>query len=155
MDLETLGLLGVFLAGAIPWFEAIAVVPAGILFGLNPLLTVIAGVTGNAVTIFIFAYGGHAIRSRLLARRVAKGLEGESPRFLKAQASFDRWGIYGLAILGPIIIGTQFVALIAVAAGLKPLKVSLIVTIGTTAWAGLIAILMVVFGFDQVGQAFA
>jgi hypothetical protein len=42
MNLEQLGLFGVFLAGAIPWFEAIAVVPAGILFGLDPVLTVIA-----------------------------------------------------------------------------------------------------------------
>jgi hypothetical protein len=37
LDIENLGLLGVFIAGAIPWMEAIAVVPAGILVGLNPV----------------------------------------------------------------------------------------------------------------------
>ena len=40
MNLEQLGLLGVFIGGAIPWFEAIAVVPAGIVLGLDPVLTV-------------------------------------------------------------------------------------------------------------------
>jgi len=34
IDIESLGLFGVFIAGAIPWMEAIAVVPAGILVGL-------------------------------------------------------------------------------------------------------------------------
>ncbi|MFM2020229.1 MAG: hypothetical protein RL718_810, partial [Actinomycetota bacterium] len=48
MNYEQLGLLGIFIAGAIPWMEAIAVVPAGILFGLDPVLTVIAAVAGNA-----------------------------------------------------------------------------------------------------------
>lgn len=41
MNLEQLGLFGVFLGGAIPWFEAIAVVPAGIILGLDPVLTVV------------------------------------------------------------------------------------------------------------------
>jgi hypothetical protein len=36
LDIENLGLIGVFIAGAIPWMEAIAVVPAGIIASLNP-----------------------------------------------------------------------------------------------------------------------
>jgi hypothetical protein len=36
MNLEQWGLFGIFLAGAIPWMEAIAVVPSGIVLGLNP-----------------------------------------------------------------------------------------------------------------------
>ena len=38
LDIKNLGLLGVFIAGAIPWMEAIAVVPAGILVGLDPIV---------------------------------------------------------------------------------------------------------------------
>ena len=44
LDIEHLGLLGVFIAGAIPWMEAIAVVPVGIVVGLNPIATLIAAV---------------------------------------------------------------------------------------------------------------
>jgi hypothetical protein len=148
VNLEQLGLLGVFLAGAIPWFEAIGVVPLGILVGLNPALTVVFAVTGNATTIFLFAFGAGAIRTRLLARRQAKNKEGESPRLIKAQQSFDRWGIYGLALMGPLVIGTQFAALVAVAAGVKPLKSSLVITAATLIWAGAIALVFGVFGFE-------
>ena len=148
MDLEQLGLFGVFLAGAIPWFEAIGVVPLGILVGLNPALTVLFAVVGNAITIFLFAYGAAAIRTWLLKRRQAKNKEGESPRLAKAQRSFDRWGIYGLALLGPLVFGTQSAALIAVAAGVRPLKTSIVITAATLMWASALALIFGIFGFE-------
>lgn len=58
MNLEQLGLFGVFIAGAIPWFEAIGVVPGGILIGFNPVATVIAAAAGNLITIVVFSYAG-------------------------------------------------------------------------------------------------
>jgi hypothetical protein len=146
MNLEQLGLFGVFLAGAIPWFEAIAVVPAGIIFGLDPVLTVIAAATGNIITIAVFAYGGGAIRKWIISRRVAKGKEPESPKFIKAQQAFDKYGIYGMAVLGPILIGTQFAATVAVAAGVKPLKVTVLISSAMVIWA--IAIAWVVVALD-------
>ncbi len=146
MNLEQLGLLGIFIAGAIPWFEAIAVVPAGIIFGLDPILTVAAAAIGNAITIFIFAYGGNSIRSWVMKRRVAKGKAAESPKYAKAQRAFDKYGIYGMAILGPILIGTQFAAAVSVAAGVKPLKVSILVSASMLIWATAIAVALVASG---------
>lgn len=150
MNLEQLGLFGVFMGGAIPWLEAIVVVPSGILIGLDPLPTVVFAVAGNAITIFLFAFGGSKIRSWMRKRRLAKGKTDESPRIAKAQRSFDRWGIYGLAILGPLVIGTQFAALVAVAGGVKPLKTSVIITTATILWAALIALTFVLAGFDGI-----
>ena len=147
MNLEQLGLFGVFLGGAIPWLEAIVVVPSGILIGLDPLPTLVFAVTGNAITIFLFAFGGSKIRSWMIKRRLSKGKTDESPRIVKAQRSFDRWGIYGLATLGPLVIGTQFAALVAVAGGVKPLKTSIVITAATVIWAGLIAGGFVFVGF--------
>ena len=146
MNLEQLGLFGIFLAGAIPWFEAIAVVPAGILVGLDPVLTVIAAATGNIITIAVFAYGGNSIRSWIIRRRLAKGKDAESPKLIKAQQAFDKYGIYGMAVLGPILIGTQFAAAASVAAGVKPLKVSILISASMVLWALSIAWLMVSFG---------
>jgi uncharacterized membrane protein len=146
LNLEQLGLFGVFLGGAIPWLEAIVVVPSGILIGLDPLPTLVFAVTGNAITIFLFAFGGSKIRSWMIKMRLSKGKTDESPRIAKAQRSFDRWGIYGLATLGPLVIGTQFAALVAVAGGVKPLKTSIVITAATVIWAGLIA-----GGFALVG----
>jgi hypothetical protein len=148
MNLEQLGLVGVFLAGAIPWFEAIAVVPAGIIFGLDPVLTVLFAAAGNILTIAVFAYGGGAIRNWIISRRVAKGKEAESPRFAKAQQAFDKYGIYGMAALGPILIGTQFAAAASVAAGVKPLKVTVLISAAMVIWAIAIAWVVVTLGIS-------
>jgi len=148
MNLEQWGLFGIFLAGAIPWMEAIAVVPSGIILGLNPYATVIAAVVGNAITIFLFAYAGSSIRARISQRRIAKGKSSESPKFEKAVKAFDRYGIYGMAALGPVIIGTQFAAAASVAAGVKPLRVSLLVTASMILWSIAIAVIMVAFDIN-------
>jgi hypothetical protein len=145
MNIEELGLIGIFIAGAIPWMEAIAVVPSGIILGLDPIATVIAAVLGNAITIFLFAYLGSTIRAKIVERRVAKGKSAESPKFEKALKAFDRYGIYGMALLGPIIIGTQFAAAASVAAGVRPLRVSILITSSMILWASAIAAAMVVF----------
>jgi len=145
MNIEEWGLVGIFIAGAIPWMEAIAVVPSGILLGLNPTATVTAAILGNAITIFLFAYLGSTIRSKIIARRIAKGKSAESPKFDKALRAFDKYGIYGMAFLGPIIIGTQFASAASVAAGVKPLRVSIIITTSMILWATLIAVVMVAF----------
>jgi len=143
MNIENWGLIGVFVAGAIPWLEAIAVVPSGIVIGLNPAATVLAAVIGNAITIFMFAYLSSEIRARIIRRRIARGKEGDSPKFDKAVRAFDKYGIYGMAFLGPIIIGTQFAAAASVAAGVKPLRASALITASMALWAVLIAVAMV------------
>jgi hypothetical protein len=148
MNLEQLGLFGVFLGGAIPWLEAIAVVPAGIVLGLDPVLTVVFASVGNIITIAVFAYGGGALRNWIISRRVAKGKEPESPKFVKAQKAFDKYGIYGMAALGPILIGTQFAAAASVAAGVKPLKVTILVSAAMVIWAALIAWVVVALGIS-------
>lgn len=145
MTIEEWGLIGIFIAGAIPWMEAIAVVPTGVILGLDPIATVIAAVLGNAITIFIFAYLGSTIRAKIVERRVAKGKTAESPKFEKALMAFDRYGIYGMAFLGPIIIGTQFAAAASVAAGVRPLRVSILITSSMILWASGIAAAMVLF----------
>jgi hypothetical protein len=148
MNLEQLGLFGVFLGGAIPWLEAIAVVPAGIVFGLDPVLTVVFASVGNIITIAVFAYGGGALRNWIVARRVAKGKEPESPKFAKAQQAFDKYGIFGMAALGPILIGTQFAAAASVAAGAKPLKVTVLVSAAMVIWAAVIGWVVVALGIS-------
>ncbi len=145
MNLEDWGLIGVFIAGAIPWMEAIAVVPAGILVGLNPVATLIAALVGNTITIVLFAYFASNIRERLIRRRVKQGKSAELPKLEKALKAFDKYGVYGLAALGPILIGTQFAAAAAVTAGVKPLRASVLITASLTIWAIAIAVAMVAF----------
>jgi Ca2+/H+ antiporter, TMEM165/GDT1 family len=135
VNLEQLGYFGIFLMGAIPWLEAIGVVPVGIIFGFDPVLTVIAASVGNIITIAVFAYAGDRIRNWVIERRRKKGIEPKAGRYEKAQKAFDKYGIYGMAALGPVLIGTQFAAAASVAAGVKPLKVTLLISIAMVLWA--------------------
>jgi hypothetical protein len=48
-----------------------------------------------------------------------------------------------MAFLGPILIGTQFAAAASVAAGVKPFRVSVLITTSMALWASLIAVIMV------------
>ena len=152
MNLEQLGLLGVFLAGATPWIEAVVVIPAGLLFGLDPVWVVVSAMAGNAITIFLFAYLGSAIREWFRSRRKPENA-AKPDRFAKAQKLFDSYGIYGLAFVSPILVGTQFAAAVAVAAGVKPLRTSVLITLATTLWAVVVAALMLIVGLDQITRS--
>jgi hypothetical protein len=61
-------------------------------------------------------------------------------------AAFDKYGIWGMAALGPILIGTQFAAAASVAAGVKPLKVSLLITLSMAIWSVVLAVVVASLG---------
>ena len=129
---EQLGLPGVFLAGAIPWLEAVTVTPIGILVGLDPLLTFIFATGENILAVILFAYLSKQILHWLSERRERKtGLESRDSRAERARRIFDRYGIIGMGLLGPLVVGTQFAA-VAVSFGVSPLKSSVVVSIGAT-----------------------
>ena len=143
--IEQWGLLGVFIATAVPLVDAVVMVPLAIAFGLNPALTVILATAGDAIAILVFAFLSFNIRSRMIRRREAKGKTGESPRFVKAVRTFDKYGIYAMAFAAPAFIGTQIAAMASVAAGVKPARASVLIIASTLLWSAGIAIAMVYF----------
>lgn len=155
------GLLTMFLGGALPWLEAVVVIPGGILAGLPAAPVVIAATTGNLLTIGIAAWGGEQIRDWLTRRREsreAKKHEEETlarkeaqraKRQRRVQRVMDRGGVPSLAVMGPII-STQFIAVAAVAMGLSATRSFLWVSAGTIAWAILVAV-ATVGGFEALG----
>jgi hypothetical protein len=53
-----------------------------------------------------------------------------------------------MAVLGPILIGTQFAAAASVAAGVKPLKVTVLISAAMVIWAVAIAWVVVALGIS-------
>jgi hypothetical protein len=143
--IEQWGLLGVFIATAVPLVDAVVMVPLAIAFGLNPALTVILATAGDAIAILVFAFLSSNFRNRMIRRREAKGKTGESPRFEKAVRTFDKYGIYAMALAAPAFIGTQIAAMASVAAGVKPARASALIILSTLLWSAGIAIAMVYF----------
>lgn len=155
------GLLTMFLGGALPWLEAVVVIPGGILAGLPAVPVVLAATTGNLLTIGIAAWCGEHIRGWLTRRREsrdAKKLDEETlarreakrgQRQRRVQRVMDRGGMPALAVMGPII-GTQFIAVAVVTMGISATRSFLWVSAGTVAWATLVAV-ATAGGFEVLG----
>lgn len=157
-----------FLGGAFPWLEAIFVIPAGILAGAPAALVLISGVVGNLLTVWLAAAFGEQLREWWLRRRAAKraaagpeSVGGESvgsahpekkrERRRRIDRIMARWGLPGLALLGPLGLGTQISALVAVGMGVRWRVAFVWVGLGTVLWASVAAVLTV-FGVSVFTQ---
>ena len=157
---EIAGLSGVFVGGATPWLEAIIVIPAGILAGLNPLAAVVAGAVGNLATVAVAAWFGERIRTWWRRRRrapVGAGTTGdpseaitEPRRTARVERVVHRWGLPALAVLGPVGLGTQLSAVVAVGLGTSARTAFIWVGGGTIVWS-VVAGVATVAGLSVVG----
>lgn len=141
---DWLALGGVFLGGAFPWLEAIVVIPAGILAGLPVVPVVLAGVIGNLTTVGLAAWLGERVRVRWAERRRARrradpGPQEAQDRSARRRARVDRimrrWGLPALALLGPIGLGTQVSAMVAVGTGVRASVTFAWIATGTVVWS--------------------
>lgn len=149
--MESGGLLGVFLGGALPWLEAVVVIPAGIIAGLDPVAVVVAGLSGNLLTVALAAVYGERLRLWWTARRAGAASASGRPapqsrpdgssRARRVQRVMQRWGLPGLALLGPIGLGTQLSAVLAISMGVSARRTLAWIAAGTAAWSVVAAML--------------
>ena len=155
------GLVGIFFGGALPWLEAVVVIPGGIIAGLPLVPVVVSAVVGNLLTVALAAWFGERIqawfstrRSRrearrhdeeTLARKEAKRARGQQ----RVERVMNRGGMPALGLLGPLI-GTQFIAVAVIAMGVSARRSFLWVGAGTVAWSVLVAALTA-GGYEVLG----
>jgi hypothetical protein len=168
--------LTVFVAAAIPWLEVLLVVPAGIVAGLPPVPTALVGAAGNAATLVPLVVGGDRLRSWWQARRTRRRAgrtepdatagrltdpaaaavpedadtdDGPGGRGGRARRLYTRFGLPGLALIGPLLTGVHVAALVGLAAG-SPRRPTLVWLLGgVVLWAALAAAATVV-GLDAL-----
>lgn len=136
----------VFLGAAIPWLELALVIPLGIISGLNPFAVVIVGFVGNMVTVIALIIGYDKFKIWHAKRNEGKEKK-ESKRSVRAKALWDKYGLPGMLLLGPILIGTHIAAFIGMTLGASKVKTMLWSTISIGAWAILFGVLTAL-GFD-------
>jgi hypothetical protein len=108
-------------------------------FGLPAVWTVVLALVGNIVTIVVFAYGSDRILGAMSKRREKKGKAAtEDGRMARAKRIFVRYGDIGMAVVGPLFIGTQFAAAITVSLGVSAWRASIVQSLGAVVW-GVIA----------------
>lgn len=131
------------LVASIPWIEASFAVPIAILTGANPILSFVIGMFGNIVTLLLAVLFSAQIKEWLNKRKRNKATS-------RAKTTFEKYGLLGAALLGPILLGSHIVAIIAISMNIPKWQTFIYVSLGTGLWAILLSVL-VIFGVDMFG----
>ncbi|TFW47250.1 small multi-drug export protein [Bacillus sp. 005/A4HT-01/001] len=133
------GYVLVFILAALPFFEVVGVVPLGILSGLHPVTTAVIGFVGNFLTVLLLIVFVDRFKAWWLKRKEEKHDEKREKKQLKARKVWERYGLPGLALIGPFIIGSHLAAFMCMSFGTKRKQVTVWMTVSLIMWTALAA----------------
>ncbi|GMA32680.1 small multidrug efflux protein [Litorihabitans aurantiacus] len=131
--------LVVALAGAIPFIEGEGSAAIGIVGGIHPVVAALAGAAGNFLCVAVLVLLGSRIRA---AATAGKDASAPSPRREKFQKAFTRYGVPGVSLLGPLLLPTQFTAVMLVGAGVAKGRVLLWQAVAIAGWTTIITLII-------------
>lgn len=106
--------LGVTLIAAIPFVDSYFGAVVGVLAGLHPAVAIAAAIVGNVLSLLIFVFVAHRVRTKVAASRPAREV---TPRRAKLRASFDKFGVAGVSLIGPAILPSQITSVAMISFG--------------------------------------
>ena len=133
------GYVLVFILAALPFFEVVGVVPLGILSGLHPVTTAVIGFVGNFLTVLLLIVFVDRFKAWWLKRKEEKHDEKGEKKQLKARKVWERYGLPGLALIGPFIIGSHLAAFMCMSFGTKRKQDTVWMTVSLIMWTALAA----------------
>lgn len=136
----------VFLGGAIPWLEIALVVPLGIVSGLSPVGVMIAAFSGNLLTVLFVIFGFQKVKQWVDNRRKKKE-QVSSKKEERAKRIWNKYGMPGIALLGPFLIGSHVAVFIGLLLGAKKMTATFWMTVSIALWTILLGVLTAM-GFD-------
>ena len=142
------------LAGAIPFIEGEGAVSIGIVGGVNPVVAGIAATLGSFACVFVVVQLSSRARQAIVTHRsrarvaVGSGVLSEvdesqetapetgrrAARRAKFQRAFDRYGVPGVSLLGPLLLPPAFTAPMLIAIGIEKTRVLVWQGIGIVVW---------------------
>ena len=143
--------LVLFLLAAAPWLEVFVVIPVGLALGLNPITVAITGFIGNWIPILLIALFFRKLsiwRERRKERQRLKNttsynvstedngtqLGQQEKKHRRARKVWEKYGVPGLCLLAPILVGTDIAMILALAFGSPRRPVTIWMTISLIAW---------------------
>ncbi|MDQ0230030.1 small multi-drug export protein [Metabacillus malikii] len=148
----------VFILAAIPLFEVFTVVPIAIIGGLPAIPVAIVGFLGNLLTIFLLVVFVDNVKGWLRRRKKVKVQEGtnepvsdepstiqvdeqsEDKKQKRARNLFDKYGLPGLTILGPLLVGSHIAAFMGMSFGTSRKLVTIWMIVSLVIWTSVSAI---------------
>lgn len=134
----------IFILAAIPFFEVMVIIPFAIVGGLPVVPVMIVAFLGNLLTLGLLIVFIEKIKSW---RRKKKGDEAGSKRHKRAKGIWDKYGLPGLAFVGPFFIGTHLTALLASVFGSGRKRTFYLMTASLLFWTIVLG-LAAHYGFD-------
>jgi hypothetical protein len=151
-------------AGAVPFIEGEGAASIGIIAGIHPVVAAAAGIAGNflcvAVLVLLSSGARQAVvnrhRQSVQARVTADGApaletapgayasaqEKPSGRRDKFQRAFERYGVPGVSLLGPLLLPTQFTATMLAAAGVGKARILIWQAVAIIGWTTVLTVLI-------------
>jgi uncharacterized membrane protein len=152
-------------AGAIPFIEGEGAVAIGIIGGIHPVVAAAAAIIGNflcvAVLVLLSSGARNAVvtrhREKVLARDGMAAGSGtalgtasadvpdnsrKAARRAKFQRAYERYGVPGVSLLGPLLLPTHFTATMLAASGVGKTRVLIWQAVAIVLWTTAIALLI-------------
>jgi uncharacterized membrane protein len=129
----------VFLLAALPFFEAIAIIPISIIAGLSTVPVVIIALIGNLLTVYLVILFIEKIKAWRSRKNEGKTKE-PSKRSMRAQKIWIKYGLPGLVIVGPFFVGSHLTAFMSLLLGGTRKGVTLWITISLVIWCTAVAV---------------
>lgn len=139
--------IAVFIIGFMPFLEAFVAVPIGILLDLPFILVVLVGATANWLSVMVLIVFSSFTRSLFSEREKNNSDHFINRRFQKAKAYFNKYGVPGIALLGPIIGTNHIGALVCIIAKANKKNIILWQTVSIVIWAIGTGVLLI-YGVD-------
>lgn len=138
----------VFLGAAIPWMEVALVIPLGIIAGLSPFWVTVIAFIGNMLTVVPLVAAFEKFQAWNKKRRKKKKKEkSDSQKMVHGRKLWNKYGLPGLSLLGPLITGTHFAVIIGMSLGASKYWTMVWITISIGLWS-LIFGIGTVYGLD-------
>ncbi|MFC2949530.1 small multi-drug export protein [Virgibacillus sediminis] len=138
----------VFVLAGIPWAEVALVIPLAILYGMNPLLVGSVALAGNLATVYLVII--YFEKFQEWRKRRKKGNSRPSRRHDRAVKLWRKYGLPGLTLSGPLLIGSHIAAVAAMALGASKQDVFFWSTISLVLWTVLITA-AAAYGIEWLG----
>jgi len=150
----------VALAGAIPFIEGEGAASIGIIGGIHPVIAAIAAIVGNFVCVAVLVLASSGARSAIVNRArageptLATGgtatdaavqtvkTDRKAARRAKFQRAFERYGVPGVSLLGPLLLPTHFTATMLAASGVGKARVLFWQALAIIGWTTVVAVIV-------------
>jgi len=142
-------------AGAVPFVEGEGAAVIGIIGGIHPVVAAVSAAAGNflcvAVLVLLGAGARKAVVTRVAARRADAGEavvvaddenHRKAARRAKFQRAFERYGVPGVSLLGPLLLPTHFTATMLAAAGVGKGRVLIWQAVAIAGWTTVLTVIV-------------